>query len=340
MINQPFISICIPSYNRPQELIRLLGSIDSLFKDEIEIIICEDKSPKRNEIKEAVNKFIKQSDYNIIYIENEINLGYDANLKELVKKASGEWIIFMGDDDEFVHGALDKLIRFLREHKELGYVLRYYNVVHYDGGIEQFRYFEENKFFNPGFNAYVSLFRKSVFISGFTIKREYVLPFLIDNFDGTLLFQLYLAAEITLKYPSAYFDEPLTQQYEKELKPLFGSAETEKKLYTPGTVTIENSFNFMKGFLKIAGYLDEKYNFNSLRIIKKDISKYSYPILSIQRDRGLKEFLKYINRLNKLGFNITIYYYVYIIALILFGKRICDKMIRIVKKILGRTPKL
>lgn len=334
------ISICIPSYNRPQELSRLLKSINASNSDDIEIVICEDKSPKRDEIRGVVKNFQKGTKFKIIYKENEKNLGYDRNLRELAKSASGEWIVYMGDDDVFIVGALDKLIKFLRTNDDAGYVLRSYEVVHYNGTTEKFRYFEENKFFQAGYETYTMLFRKSVFISGFTIKRDFILPYLINDFDGTLLFQLYLAAEVVLKYPSAYFDEPLTQQYEKELKPEFGSSEAERKFYTPGTVTIENSINFMKGFLKIAGYLDKKYNFYSAVIIQKDISKYSYPVLSIQREKGLKEFFRYVKELNKLSFNITIYYYVYVVALALFGKKSCDNLITMIKKILGRTPRL
>jgi len=335
-----FISICIPSYNRPQEILRLLQSIDATDSDSVEIVICEDKSPKREIIREVVNGFIQKSSYKVKYIENQENLGYDANLRELIKKALGEWIIFMGDDDVFVAGALDKLTNFLKQHPDLGYVLRSYQLVHQNGKIEKFRYFNNNQFFQPGFASYITLFRKSVFISGFTIKRKYILPFLIDKFDGTLLFQLYLAAEVILKYPSAYFDIPLTQQYKKELKPMFGSSQKEKNFYTPGTVTVENSLNFMKGFIKIAEYLDKKYNFRSVNIIKKDISKYSYPVLAIQRSKGLRVFLKYVSELNKLGFNNTIYYYIYVSALIILGEKNCDEGIRIIKRLLGRTPQL
>lgn len=340
MIKLPFISICVPSYNRPEELLRLLKSVDVSNSEDIEIVICEDKSPKREEIRRIVDEFKKQSNYKIVYVENKTNLGYDANLRELVKKANGEWIIYMGDDDVFIDKALDKLIFFLKEHTQICYVLRSYQVKHQNGVIENFRYFDGHKFFEPGLNAYLFLFRKSVFISGFTIKRELIKPYLIDDFDGTLLFQLYLMAEIVLKYPSAYFDEPLTLQYEKELKPMFGTAEKEKNFYTPGAVTVENSLNFMKGFLKITEFLDRKYNLNSTKIIKKDISKYAYPVLSIQREKGLKVFLGYIQELNKLGFNITIYYYLYAFFLILFGKKICDSVILIIKEILGKTPRL
>lgn len=97
------VSICIPSYNRPVELRRLLESIDAKkHKDDIEIVICEDKSPNRPKIGEQVREFMSKSDYNVVYHENEENLGYDRNLKNLIRRASGEYIIFMGDDDLFI----------------------------------------------------------------------------------------------------------------------------------------------------------------------------------------------------------------------------------------------
>ena len=54
----PLISICIPSYNRPVELLRLLDSIDCNFSD-IEIVIREDFSPSRLKIRSVIKKFTK-----------------------------------------------------------------------------------------------------------------------------------------------------------------------------------------------------------------------------------------------------------------------------------------
>lgn len=340
IMNKPLISICIPSYNRPNETLRLLNSIYTKFPEKIEIVICEDKSPERTEIRAAVNKFSATSKFEVKYFENETNLGYDKNLKELIKKASGEWIVFMGNDDVFVLGALDKLIEFLEKNSQLGYVLRSYELIYKNGEVEKFRYYNGNKFFEPGDAAYMELFRKSVFISGFTIRRELVLDNLISDFDGMLLFQLYLVGEVTIRYPSAYFDEPLSAQYERVLAPSFGSSASEKGLYTPGEVTIQNSLNFMKGFARISEYLDGKYNIQSSRVIIGDLSKYSYPILSIQRERGIRQFLKYVSELNKLGFNCSLYYYLYVLALLIFNKGICDWLIMKIKQILGKTPKL
>lgn len=333
------MSICIPSYNRPIELRRLLNSIDTVYVEKIEIIICEDKSPKREEVNQIVNEFILNSKYEVKYYENEINLGYDKNLKNLIQKASGNFIVFMGDDDEFIPNSLDQFIEFLEINNELGYVLKSHQQIFKDGRVEKFRYFDGNQFFRAGVDTYIELYRKSVFISGFTINRTYIQDLLIDDFDGALLFQLYLLAEVALKYECAYFDTPLTQAREEGI-PFFGTSDSEKDLYTPGTITIENSINFLKGFFKITTFIDNKYDLNSTEKIKIDMSKYFYPSLAIQREKGLKEFIRYVKELNKIGFNVTVYYYIYAMALILLGKNNCDSMIVFLKKILGKTPKL
>ena len=106
-----YLSICIPSYNRPMELKRLIESIDCSFSD-LEVCICEDKAPKRLEVRKMVKSL--KTKYVINYYENNNNLGYDANLRELISKAKGKWVIFMGDDDVFIPGELDKYIKFLK----------------------------------------------------------------------------------------------------------------------------------------------------------------------------------------------------------------------------------
>ena len=335
---KPIISICIPSYNRPRELFRLLKSIDCNTED-AEIIICEDKSPARTEIADVVQRFKLNCDYLVKYFENEINIGYDANLRNLVDLAEAEFIIFMGDDDEFVPGALNEYISFLKENAHLGYVLKTSRTVHKDGSIEEFRYYKETTFFEPGLGSMVTLFRKSVFISGFTIKNLYAKKHKTELFDSSLLYQLYLLAETVLHAPSAYCSIMLTQQYEGGT-PYFGSSEVEKGDYTPGTITIDNSVKFIEKFFLITDFLDEKYNFNSTEMIKKDMSRYSYPILAIQREKGIKDFNVYYKRLKNIGLDCTKYFYIYYFGLLIFGKSFCDRGIQTIKKKLGRSPSL
>jgi len=340
-MKNPFISICILSYNRPEKLCSLLKTIDVRDKNEIEVVVSEDFSPQREKIKVVVEQFRKESGYSVVYHENERNLGYDGNLREAARPASGKWLIFMGDDDEFVPGALDKLIRFLKEHDELVYVVRAYKAVHGDGRVENFRYYGGNKFFLPGVKTYEEIFRKSVFISGFTIKREPILPYLVDTFDGMALLQIYWVAELVLTHQSAYFDEPLTQHVTDEkyrAKELM--YDEEKKKWVHRHADLRRSVNFLSGYSAIAKFIDKKHGLNSTRAIMMDLSKYSYPSLSAHRDEGIRIFLEYVRELNKLGFNITIYYYVYAAALLVFGRRFCDLGIMMIKRILGKTPRL
>lgn len=57
-MNIKLISICIPSYNRPEDLKILLESVDSKQIGLFEVVICEDDSPKRKDIRDMVANFI------------------------------------------------------------------------------------------------------------------------------------------------------------------------------------------------------------------------------------------------------------------------------------------
>ena len=341
MSTKSLASICILSYNRPETLLRLLRTIDTKRTAELEVIICEDSSPRQQEIRRVVADFQADQFYPVRYFENEKNLGYDGTFCELVKQAFGTWLIFMGDDDEFVPGAIDKVLSFIDQNSDLAYVLKSHYLIHDDQSKERFRYFGKSEFFDPGVSAYMELFRKSVFIAGFTIRREYAVPYLTDRFNGTMLIQLYLLAELVLKYPSAYFDEPFTQQYASH-QHNFGDVmfDRELNIFVPRRPTLDISLNFLKSFALVTEYVDKKYNLNSTSVIKKDMSKYFYPSLAVHRDAGLQFFFKYVGELNKLEFNASKYYYIYVIMLTLLGRRTCDWGIRSIKKILGRTPRL
>ena len=320
---------------------RLLKTIDTKQSEDIEIVVCEDCSPRQEEIRQVIAQFRELHKFKVLYSENSKNLGYDGTLCELVKQANGVWLVFMGDDDEFVPGALDKVIDFLGQQSELGYVLKSHYLIHENQKKERFRYFGKTEFFKPGVATYIELFRKSVFIAGFMIRRDYARPYLTDRFDGTLLMQLYLLAEVVLKHPSAYFDEPFTQQYASHQHNVGDVMfDREKNTFVPRRPTLDISLNFLKSFSHITEYIDKQYHINSTELIKKDMSKYFYPSLAVHRDEGLRFFINYVRELNKLGFNSSYYYYIYVILLTLLGKRVCDWGIYQLKKLLGSTPRL
>jgi abequosyltransferase len=338
----PFLSICIPAYNRPQEIIQLLNSIDCL-ETEVEVVICEDYSPKRDMIREQVNLFSKHSKYCIKYIENHDNLGFDGNLRQLIKKSNGEFIIFMGDDDLFVSDTLDKYILFLKNNHKYNYILRSYISIHENGAIEKFNYLPKTTPIDSGEDSVAWLFKRSVNLSGFTISREEALKYSTTKLDGTLLYQVYLMAQVCLHSASIYCDIAVTQAVQTWRKdtPMFGASPAEKGRYTPGKVTNDNSLNFTKSYFEVAQYLDRLHGTKLEKIIKISLSKNSYPFLSIQRKRGVTQFLNYSRQLElQYDFGITFYYHIYKWSLVFLGEKICDRVIMFIKNRLGYTPNL
>ena len=73
----PLLSICVTSYNRVNELYRCLKSIDTINSNDIEIVVSEDCSPKKDGIKKIVDKFKQEVEFNVIFNSNIENLGYD-----------------------------------------------------------------------------------------------------------------------------------------------------------------------------------------------------------------------------------------------------------------------
>jgi hypothetical protein len=187
------------------------------------------------------------------------------------------------------------------------------------------------------------MFKRSVSICGVTFKRSSALQYATEQFDGTLLYQLHLVLEICLREPSVYSDLPVAigvRSYRKD-SPQFGFAEPERGRFEPGKVTPENSINFTKGFFTITEAFDRKYNTSLTGMVRRDLSKYSYPFLSIQRKRGAANFIRYAVRLAKeTGLNDTWHFYAYALALLVLGERLCDRMIVLIKKRLGYTPVL
>lgn len=337
----PLVSICIPAFNRPKHIVDLLESIDC-HTDDIEVVICEDYSPDRLKIREAINTFKQSTIYNVQYFENEDNLGFDGNIRELVKRSSGRYLVYMGDDDLFIKGALDKYLMFLNDNDNHSYVLRSYISRLAGNSIENFNYLPKTTMLEPGEKTVAWLFKRSVVLCGFTISREEAVKYNTSELDGTLLYQVYLMACVCLNKSSIYCDIPIAEVgVVFEDNSMFGSSKAEKDKYSTGKITDDNSINFTKSYFEVTEYIDRVYNVNITENVRVSLSKYSYPFLVIQRKRGLVQFLRYANRLQKdCGLGITYHFYIYKWSLAILGERMCNKIIRMMKKLFSYTPNL
>jgi glycosyltransferase involved in cell wall biosynthesis len=339
---EPLISVCIPVYNRPEELSILLDSIVRQDYNDYEIVVCDDKSPLSDKIEKVVSKFIKEYPNIIIsYFKNDKNLGYDGNLRNLFHKANGIYCLFMGDDDLLAEGALMKVGMILEKHLNIGVVLRSWSSI--DRTTNQtnhvFRYFDKDKFFVSGVQTVITFFRRSIFISGLVINRKEAIKYDTEIFDGTLLYQLYLISNILIDMNGLYISDIIAIRKVGGIVHFFGSSEKEKGKYLPKVLLPEHSLNFMNGMLEIAKYVQNTKKVQIYDSILKDIGNYSYAILSMQAENLNRiDFIKYSINLAKIGLWKNIMFYGYFILLFIFKPRIVDEIINIIKRIFGYTP--
>src|SRR5688500_1755404 len=116
------ISICIPQYNRIRFLLQSLEMIAGQSYDDIEVVVSDDCSTDDNEAR--ILELQPAYKYPLVYKRNEQNKGYDANYRQCISIASGDYCIVIGNDDS-INGkdGIQFLADFLRENDfpEIGF---------------------------------------------------------------------------------------------------------------------------------------------------------------------------------------------------------------------------
>ncbi len=113
-----YLSFCIPSYNRPERIHKILEQLLNLKTNEIEIVIGDD-NPNHDKIRKVVEKF---NDHRINYFKNKDNLGIDGNILRVVKKAKGEFIFLLMDEDDVEVNNIPWIINVIKKHKNISQI--------------------------------------------------------------------------------------------------------------------------------------------------------------------------------------------------------------------------
>ncbi len=100
------VSIIIPTCNRPVMLERAIRSVLAQTYQDFELIIISDFPSVDTD--NVVNKF---KDSRIIYIKHEKKKGASAARNTGIKKAQGEYLAFLDDDDEWLSEKLEKQMK-------------------------------------------------------------------------------------------------------------------------------------------------------------------------------------------------------------------------------------
>ncbi len=339
MKSRSFFTICIPAYKRVEFLPELLNSILRQNFDDFNILICEDESEERNLIREKVKEYQKQYPNKIIYHENEKNLGYDANIRNLINLADGVYCFFMGNDDVLNDKALEIAHAYIQNIGEIGVALRGYAIFDEDPKKwkQTIRYFNDVRVFDSGADTIATFFRRVGVISGFILNRDKAVTYATNRFDGGLYYQMYIAASVLTELKGIAIPEVLTLSRDG-IEPEFGNSDAEKGIYTPGGIGYIARINMLKSMIEIAAYIEKEHDVLILEKIKMDIDYYLYPYIRDQYILPIKEYMMFFNDLKKLGLLQSKRSKFYFILNFIITSKGMDFLIEIIRKVLGHTP--
>jgi hypothetical protein len=297
-------------------------------------------SRERSQIASIVHQYQSRYPALLRYIENEENLGYDGNIRNLVKHAGGEFCFFMGNDDIMCEDALDSAASVIRRHPNIGLVLKSY--AWFDETPEkvnqEVRWFNEEKEFAAGVPAIRFAFRRSGVISGYIIHRDSAHEAATDRFDGTLYYQMHLTARVLIDKTAVCTPKVLILCRGNE-PPEFGSSAKEIGKYIPGRYTAQARLNMIGGALSIIRALKETRGIDVVDDVIRDYANYFYPYIKDQLTLPLADFYKLYRGYGRMGFQRYPLFHVYFVLAYALGEKRFDLLTAAIRKRLGHSPR-
>lgn len=113
----PKVSVCIPVYNGSEYIAESIDSVLVQTYKDFELIVCDNCSTDNTE--EIVRSF---NDSRIRYVRNQKNLGGVGNANRCLELALGDYIYILHHDDCMMPDNLERKVRLLDEHPDVGFV--------------------------------------------------------------------------------------------------------------------------------------------------------------------------------------------------------------------------
>lgn len=110
-VNQPLVSVIIPSYNHEKYVEQAIMSVINQTYKNIELVIIDDGSKDKSPylIKELINKV----DSSRIIFEVQDNMGLSKTLNKAIKMANGEFIAILASDDMYLQNRIEEGVNVL-----------------------------------------------------------------------------------------------------------------------------------------------------------------------------------------------------------------------------------
>jgi len=116
-LSKPKVSVCIPVFNGGEYIEETIHSILLQTFEDYQLIVCDNCS--EDDTEEIVRSF---DDSRIVYVRNDKNLGLVGNANRCLDLAGSEFINIFHHDDLMLPENLQKKVRVLDEHPNVGFV--------------------------------------------------------------------------------------------------------------------------------------------------------------------------------------------------------------------------
>jgi abequosyltransferase len=302
---QTSISLCIPAYSRIDEYKLLLDSIVVLDVLPNEVVVCEDGSAERpalRKLSEVYAAQLKARGCAFIFHENSENLGYDANLRQLLSVSSSDYIFFIGNDDYLLPNAIFTVRQFLAKNSILAAsrtFVRFKDDPSKPLGIS--RCFTEDKILNQSTSTAGMMLRIGGFFGGLVFKRQWALSKSTTRYDGSLFYQIYLLLLAYAEGNVGYINTPIVAA-RADNAPLFGAASSEIEHFTPGRYTAAARGKMWESILWIAKECEEQTKLPMLASIRHELAtRMSFHVFEMFTGRPRSELYALKNELTRLG---------------------------------------
>ncbi len=122
--NRPEVSVIIPTYERPEKLIRAIRSVLEQEVCRLEVIVVDDHS-----MDDTGDVVIGLGDPRVMYLKQQERRGSSQARNVGLELAKGDFIAFLDDDDFWLPGKLSAQLRAFSEDNGLGIVYTGYEIV-------------------------------------------------------------------------------------------------------------------------------------------------------------------------------------------------------------------
>ncbi|MDB9907956.1 glycosyltransferase [Gammaproteobacteria bacterium] len=124
-MNQPFLSIAVPTFNRAKKLESQLSSLhkillNSRFSSNIELVVVDNCSTDSTQ--DCIKHFNNlEREYIFLSYKNEMNIGAERNFGQGILRSQGEFTWLLSDDDTVHEDAIDHIYESLYNNQEVGF---------------------------------------------------------------------------------------------------------------------------------------------------------------------------------------------------------------------------